>query len=48
MINRIPAMPLGRGDATSPYEIQNEDTVVEFTADGSATTEMVEESINLK
>ena len=42
MINRIPAMPLGRGDATSPYTVQEEDTVVEFTADGSADVEMVD------
>ena len=40
MINRIPAMPLGRGDATSPYTVQSEDTVVEFTADGVVTTLM--------
>jgi len=42
MINRIPAMPLGRGDATSPYTVQAEDVVVEFTAEGSATVEMVD------
>jgi len=33
-------MPIGRGDATSPYTVQEEDTVVEFTSDGSATIEM--------
>ncbi len=42
MINRIPAMPLGRGDAISPYEVQKEDTVVEFTSAGSVETEMVD------
>ena len=42
MINRIPAMPLGKGDATSPYTVQAEDTVVEFTEDGTATTDMVD------
>jgi len=40
MINRIPAMPLGRGDVTSPYTVQNEDVVVEFTAKGAVTTKM--------
>ena len=31
----IQAMPLGRGDAASPYIVQQSDTVVEFTADGT-------------
>jgi len=44
MINRIPAMPIGRGDVTSPYTVQAEDTVVEFTVDGTATIEMVDGS----
>ena len=42
MINRIPAMPIGRGDAKSPYTVLAEDTVVEFTADGTATIVMVD------
>jgi len=40
MINRIPAMPLGKGDATSPYKVKAEDVVVEFTTAGAATTKM--------
>ena len=42
MINRIPAMPLGRGDVTSPYTVQMTDTVVEFSTEGSVTTELVD------
>jgi len=44
MINRIPAMPLGKGDATSPHTVLEEEVVVEFTTDGTATTEMVDGS----
>ncbi len=34
---RIQGMPLGRGNATSPYTVQQMDTVVEFVAAGDVT-----------
>jgi len=36
MDKNIQAMPLVRGNATSPYTVQKEDDVVEFTAGGDA------------
>ncbi len=36
----IQGMPLGRGDATSPYTVSSNDTVVEFTEEGSVTCTM--------
>ncbi len=33
----IQGMPLGRGDATSPYEVLDSDSVVEFNEDGVVT-----------
>ena len=35
-------MPLGKGDAASPYTVRDEDVVVEFTADGTVDTAMTD------
>jgi len=37
MDKNIQAMPLGRGDAVSPYDVQQTDDVVEFVTAGSVT-----------
>jgi len=37
MDKNIQAMPLGRGDETSPYTVQQTDDVVEFTTGGTVT-----------
>lgn len=34
----IQGMPLGRGDATTPYTVVPGDSIVEFTEAGTATT----------
>jgi len=38
---KIQGMPLGRGNATSPYNVENTDTVVEFTTAGDVTCTFV-------
>lgn len=37
MDKNIQAMPLGRGDAVSPYTVQDNDDVIEFTDSGVVT-----------
>jgi len=36
----IQGMPLGRGNATSPYTVQEMDTVVEFLVDGDVVCKL--------
>ena len=40
----IQGMPLGRGNATSPYKVGPDDSVVEFTEAGDVVCTMINDS----